>query len=109
MRFTSACLKLPCTLTRPTVAVAGSSCLFDYFLLLRCLTGMCTGNENSATMPPAARNMAWRHGGIDFRTLEDRGLAPNMPVQGVPYDLVDQSEGGAVEQLLDKLQNGAVL
>ena len=53
--------------------------------------------------------MAWRHGGIDFRTLEDRGLAPNMPVQGVPYDLIDQSEGGAVEQLLDKLQTGAVM
>ena len=54
--------------------------------------------------------MAWVHGGIDFRTLEDRGsLVPNIPVQGVPYDLIDLAEGGAVEQLLAKLQSGAVL
>ena len=31
---------------------------------------------------------------------------PNMPRQGVPYDLIDQSEGGAVQELLAKLQAG---
>ena len=48
-------------------------------------------------------------GGIQFRTLQDSGgMLPSMPSQGVPYDLVDKSQGGAVEQLLAKLQSGVL-
>ena len=44
-----------------------------------------------------------------FRCLQDEpSLLPNMPRQGVPYDLVDQSEGGAVQELLAKLQAGGL-
>jgi hypothetical protein len=44
--------------------------------------------------------------GIEFRIVtEPNRVQPNMPMFGVPYDLVDNSEGGAYSDLLQKLQD----
>ncbi len=43
--------------------------------------------------------------GVEFRVvMEPNRVQPNMPMFGVPYDLVDNSEGGAYSDLLQKLQ-----
>lgn len=43
--------------------------------------------------------------GVEFRIVtEPNRVQPNMPMFGVPYDLVDNSEGGAYSDMLQKLQ-----
>lgn len=50
------------------------------------------------------------HAGLDFRiVLETNRVQPNMPTFGVPFDLVDRSEGGACDELLQKLREVQLL
>ena len=43
--------------------------------------------------------------GIEFRVVTELNrVQPHLPTFGVPYDLVDNSEGGAYHELLQRLQ-----
>ena len=71
------------------------------------------GNGNgiaAAAMSAATRGVAVEgfvgSAGIQFRVVtEPNRVQPNMPTFGVPFDLVDNSEGGAYAQLLQHLQS----
>ena len=59
------------------------------------------GSGSSGDLGPDVEHSS----GVEFRILtQPNRVQPNMPTYGVPYDLVDHSEGGAYSDLLQKLQ-----
>ena len=54
---------------------------------------------------PSASTISWCTGGVEFRiVMEPNSVRQNPPKGGVPFDMVDQSQGGAIEALLARLE-----
>lgn len=69
------------------------------------LNGSSAGADNATASNNVQHSRSDLHKQLDFRILtEPIALQPNKSVYGVPYDLVDTSQGSAVSEMLQQLR-----